>query len=67
VQAEHDLMLAIFDRMVVNLRQGQTAVEMQKAGVLDGLPRTFADPAKFLYDAHKGFWAHHNKLMPDIV
>jgi glyoxylase-like metal-dependent hydrolase (beta-lactamase superfamily II) len=67
VQAEHDLMLAIFDRFVVNLRQGQTAADMQKAGLLDGLPRTFVDPAKFLYDAHKGFWAHHNKLMPDIV
>jgi cyclase len=67
VQAEHDLMLAIFDRMVVNLRQGQTAADMLKAGVLDGLPRKFEDSAKFLYDAHKGFWAHHNKLMPDIV
>jgi glyoxylase-like metal-dependent hydrolase (beta-lactamase superfamily II) len=67
VQAEHDLMLAIFERFVVNLRQGQTAADMQKAGLLDGLPRTFADPGKFLYDAHKGFWAHHNKLMPDIV
>jgi cyclase len=67
VQAEHDLLLAIFDRMVVNLRLGQTAADMLKAGLLDGLPRTFADPAKFLYDAHKGFWAHHNKLMNDIV
>jgi glyoxylase-like metal-dependent hydrolase (beta-lactamase superfamily II) len=67
VQAEHDLLSTIFDRFVVNLRQGQTAADMQKAGLLDGLPRTFADPAKFLYDAHKGFWAHHNKLMPDIV
>lgn len=67
VQAEHDLLLAIFDRMVVNLRLGQTADDMLKAGLLDGLPRTFDDPAKFLYDAHKGFWAHHNKLMNDIV
>jgi glyoxylase-like metal-dependent hydrolase (beta-lactamase superfamily II) len=67
VQAEHDLLLAIFDRMVVNLRLGQTADDMLKAGLLDGLPRTFQDPAKFLYDAHKGFWAHHNKLMNDIV
>jgi cyclase len=67
VQAEHDWLLAIFDRMVVNLRLGQTAEDMLKAGVLDGLPRTFADPAAFLYDAHKGFWAHHNKLMNDIV
>jgi glyoxylase-like metal-dependent hydrolase (beta-lactamase superfamily II) len=67
VQAEHDLMKTIFDRMVVNLRLGQTADDMRKDGVLDGLPRTFEDPAKFLYDAHKGFWAHHNKLVNDIV
>ena len=67
VQAEHDLMKTIFDRMVVNLRLGQTPDDMLKAGLLDGLPRTFEDPAKFLYDAHKGFWAHHNKLVNDIV
>jgi glyoxylase-like metal-dependent hydrolase (beta-lactamase superfamily II) len=67
VQAEHDLMLTIFERMVVNLRLGQTPEDMRAAGVLDGLPRTFEDPAKFLYDAQKGFWAHHNKLMHDIV
>lgn len=67
LQAEHDLLLTIFDRMVVNVRLGQTANDMLKEGLLDGLPRTFADPAKFLYDAHKGFWAHHNKLMHDIV
>jgi hypothetical protein len=40
---------------------------MQKAGVLDGLGRTFTDPAKLLYDVHKGFWAHHNTLTHDIV
>jgi glyoxylase-like metal-dependent hydrolase (beta-lactamase superfamily II) len=67
VQAEHDWLSAIFDRMVVNLRLGQTADDMLKAGLLDGLPRKLEDPAKFLYDAHKGFWAHHNKLMNDIV
>jgi hypothetical protein len=67
VQAEHDVLTTVFERMVVNLRLGQTADDMLKAGLLDGLPRTFADPAKFLYDAHKGFWAHHNKLMHDIV
>jgi glyoxylase-like metal-dependent hydrolase (beta-lactamase superfamily II) len=67
VQAEHDQMKTIFERMVVNLRLGQTSDDMLKAGLLDGLPRTFEDPAKFLYDAHKGFWAHHNKLMNDIV
>ena len=67
VQAEHDWLKTVFDRMVVNLRLGQTADDMLKAGLLDGLPRKLEDPAKFLYDAHKGFWAHHNKLMNDIV
>ena len=67
VQAEHDLMLAIFDRMVVNLRLGQTPDDMLKVGLLDGLPRRFEDPAKFLYDANKGFWAHHNKLDANVV
>ena len=67
VQAEHDWLKTVFDRMVVNLRLGQTADDMLKAGVLDGLPRKLEDPATFLYDAHKGFWAHHNKLMNDIV
>jgi cyclase len=67
VQAEHDLLREIFDRMVVSVRMGQTAADMLAEGLLSGLPRTFADPQKFLYDAHKGLWAHHNKLMPDIV
>jgi hypothetical protein len=67
VQAEHDLMLEIFDRMVVHLRLGETAADMLTTGVLDGLSRKLDDPSKFLYDIHKGFWAHHNKLMPDIV
>jgi cyclase len=67
VQAEHDLMLTIFERIVTNIRLGQTSDDMRKAGVLDGLPRKFEDPAKFLYDADKGFWANHNKLMNDIV
>jgi cyclase len=67
VQAEHDLMLELFDRMVEHVRLGETANDMLETGVLDGLPRTFADPYTLLYDMHKGFWAHHNKLMPDIV
>jgi cyclase len=67
VQAEHDLMLELFNRMVEHVRLGETAADMLGTGVLDGLPRSFADPAKLLYDLHKGFWAHHNKLMPDIV
>jgi hypothetical protein len=57
----------LFGRMVERVRRGETAADMLEAGVLDGLGRTFTDPAKFLYDLHKGFWAHHNALMHDIV
>jgi len=67
VQAELDMHTKLFDRMVEHVRLGETAADMLKAGVLDGLGRQFADPAKLLYDVHKGFWAHHNTLTHDIV
>jgi glyoxylase-like metal-dependent hydrolase (beta-lactamase superfamily II) len=67
LQAEHDVMLDLFERMVVHVRLGESATDMLAAEALKGLGRTFADPSKLLYDVHKGFWAHHNKLMPDIV
>jgi hypothetical protein len=53
--------------MVEHVRLGESAEDMLAAGLLDGLGREFEDPYKLLYDTHKGFWAHHNKLMPDIV
>ena len=67
IEAEHATMLQLFDRMVEHLRLGQTPRDMLEAGVLDGLGREFADPYRLLYDLQKGFWAHHNKLMHDIV
>ena len=42
-------------------------MQIVDAGALNDLGRTFEDPYKLIYDVHKGFWAHHNKLMPDIV
>ena len=67
VQAEHDMMLKLFDRMVEHVRLGENAQNILEAGVLSDLGRTFEDPYKLVYDLHKGFWAHHNKLMHDIV
>src|SRR5690606_11994982 len=67
VQAEHDMLLELFDRMVERVRLGESAEDMLAAGILDGLGRTFEDPFGFLYAVHKGFWAHHNKLTHDIV
>jgi glyoxylase-like metal-dependent hydrolase (beta-lactamase superfamily II) len=67
VQAEHDLMLKIFEIMVDLVRKGDSAEDILAAGAMEGLGRTFEDPLAFLYSAHKGLWAHHNTLSPDIV
>jgi glyoxylase-like metal-dependent hydrolase (beta-lactamase superfamily II) len=67
VAAEHAMLSKLFERMVEHVRLGESAADMLAAGVLDDLGRTFEDPDKLLYDVHKGFWAHHNKLTHDIV
>jgi glyoxylase-like metal-dependent hydrolase (beta-lactamase superfamily II) len=67
LKAERDMMSAIYDRAVDRVREADTPDEMLKAGVLEGLPRTFKDPKKFIYDLHKGLWAHHNKLNHNVV
>jgi len=67
VQTERELLLELFDLMVEHVRLGETAKDMLDGGALDGLNREFDDPYQLLYDLHKGFWAHHNKLMHDIV
>lgn len=67
LRAERDLMKTIYDRTVERVRQGDGPADMLDGGVLGGLPRTWKDPQKFLYDLHKGLWAHHNKLNADVV
>ena len=67
LQLERDMMSAVYDRTVDRVREGDSAEDMLKAGVMNGLARTFKDPKRFLYDVHKGLWAHHNKLAPNVV
>jgi glyoxylase-like metal-dependent hydrolase (beta-lactamase superfamily II) len=67
VQAEHDVLLKLFEIMVERVRLGESWDDILEARVLDGIGRNFEDPGKLLYDVHKGFWAHHNKLTHDIV
>jgi glyoxylase-like metal-dependent hydrolase (beta-lactamase superfamily II) len=67
LQAEHDVMKTIYDRVFDLVRKGDESSDMLKAGVLNGLSRTWKDPQRFLYDVQKGLWAHHNKLSPDVV
>ena len=67
LQAEFDMTRVLFDRMLELVKKGMSAQEMIDAGVMKGLYRTFDDPFKFAYDAHKGYWAHHNSLGPDVL
>jgi cyclase len=67
VQKEHDAMLAVFERMVELVRKGDSAEDILAAGVLDATGRTWQDPLRFVHAAHRGLWAHHNTLSPDIV
>lgn len=67
LQVERDMMKTIYDRTVDRVREGDYVEDMLKAGVMDGLARTWKDPQKFLHDLHKGLWAHHNKLDANVV
>jgi cyclase len=67
VKTERDAMEKVFDRVSDAMRKGFTTEDMQHARLLDGLSRTWTDPDKFIYDAHKSMWAHYNKLSHTIV
>jgi cyclase len=66
-KAERDLMEELRARLFKLVREGDGPEEMLEQGALNGLPRTWKDPSKFLYDAAKGLWAHHDKLDANVV
>jgi glyoxylase-like metal-dependent hydrolase (beta-lactamase superfamily II) len=66
-KAERDMMEEVRARLFKQVREGDGPKDMLEGGVLKGLARTWQDPYKFLYDAAKGLWAHHNKLDPNVV
>jgi glyoxylase-like metal-dependent hydrolase (beta-lactamase superfamily II) len=67
LKAERDMMEEVRERLFKQVKQGDGPKDMLEAGVLKGLRRTWKDPYKFLYDAAKGLWAHHNKLDRTVV
>jgi cyclase len=67
LQAEFDMTRVLFDRILDLVRKGMSAQDMLDAGLMKDLNRTFHDPFRFAYDAHKGYWAHHNSLAPDVL
>jgi cyclase len=67
LKAERDMMEEVRKRLFDQVREGEGPQDMLQAGLLNGLPRTWKDPSKFLYDAAKGIWAHHDKIGPNVV
>jgi glyoxylase-like metal-dependent hydrolase (beta-lactamase superfamily II) len=67
LKAERDVMEEVRVRLFNKIREGAGPKDMMEAGLLNGLSRTWKDPYKFLYDASKGLWAHHNKIDPNVV
>ncbi len=66
-KAERDMMEEVRARLFKQVREADSPKDMLEEGVLKGLARTWKDPNKFLYDAGKGLWAHHDKLDPNVV
>jgi cyclase len=66
-KAERDMMEEVRKRLFDQVREGDGPKDMLERGALKGLARTWNDPYKFLYDAAKGLWAHHDKLAPNVV
>jgi glyoxylase-like metal-dependent hydrolase (beta-lactamase superfamily II) len=67
LKAERDVMEEVRARLWVRVREGLGPEDMLKIGVMKDLPRTWQNPSKFLYDAAKGMWGHHNKLDANVV
>lgn len=66
-KAERDMMEEVRQRIFDHVRAGEGPQDMLEGGALDGLPRKWKDPLKFLYAAAKGAWAYHDKLGANVV
>jgi glyoxylase-like metal-dependent hydrolase (beta-lactamase superfamily II) len=66
-KAERDMMEEVRSRVWKQTLKGDSPTDMLEGGVLKGLARTWKDPYKFLSDAAKGMFAHHNKLDPSVI
>ncbi|MEO8314551.1 MAG: MBL fold metallo-hydrolase [Pseudomonadota bacterium] len=67
LKIEQDAMAKAFEAVRDAMLKGMTTEAMQQTKILDALPRKLADQDKFIYAAHKGMWAHYNKLSHSIV
>jgi glyoxylase-like metal-dependent hydrolase (beta-lactamase superfamily II) len=66
-KAERDMMEEVRQRIFDRVRAGEGPQDMLEGGALDGLPRKWKDPLRFLYAAAKGGWGYYDKLGGNVV
>ncbi|MEO8306669.1 MAG: MBL fold metallo-hydrolase [Pseudomonadota bacterium] len=67
LQAERDMMAKLYDLTSELTHKGHSAKDMLNDGVMNDVGRKFDDPARFLYDAAKGFQAHYTNFGGNVV
>lgn len=67
LEAEYEVMKKIYDITASLTSKGRSAKDMLQEGALDGVGRTFQDPARFLYDLAKGYQAHYTNVGVNVV
>jgi glyoxylase-like metal-dependent hydrolase (beta-lactamase superfamily II) len=62
LQAEHDMLAAVRDRLVKMMRQGMGPEDMLKAGITKEFDAVWGDPALFVETSYRGMWLHVREL-----
>jgi cyclase len=58
LQAEHDMVSTVKDRMVTMMRKGMSVEDMIAAGVTKEFDEAWGDPTMFVRNAYQGLWGH---------
>lgn len=62
LQAQHEMLVALRDRLGKMMRQGLSAAEMLAAGVTKDFDAKWGDPALFVSTTYRGLWLHVREL-----
>jgi cyclase len=62
LRAQHEMLVAMRDRLSKMMRQGLGAQEMRAAGVTKEFDATWGDPELFLSTSYRGLWLHVREL-----
>jgi len=58
LQAQHDMLADLYEKMKVLTRQGLNAQQLLQAGVTADYDAAWGDPTEFVLETYRGMWAH---------